>query len=118
MTELISGIFILIGVFFMVVAGVGLVRMPDLFLRMSAGTKAGTLGAGSILLGVAIYFGDFATASRAIAIAIFILVTAPVAAHLLGRAAYSRGVPLWAGTMFDDLRDHYGAERMEPKQHQ
>ena len=104
----ISTLLITIGAFFILMAGLGLVRMPDLFLRMSASTKAATLGVGCTLLGVAFYFGDFTTFIRAGAIIIFLLLTAPVAAHLLGRAAYQDGVPLWEGTRFDDLRRHYG----------
>jgi multicomponent Na+:H+ antiporter subunit G len=108
MQLLISMLFITIGAFFILMAGLGLVRMPDLFLRMSASTKAATLGVGCTLLGAALYFGDFATFIRAGAIIIFLLLTAPVAAHLLGRAAYQDGVPLWEKTRFDDLRRHYG----------
>jgi multicomponent Na+:H+ antiporter subunit G len=107
MQLIISTLLISIGAFFILVAGLGLVRMPDLFLRMSASTKAATLGVGCTLLGAAFYFGDFATVIRAGAIIIFLLLTAPVAAHLLGRAAYQDGVPLWVNTRFDDLRRHY-----------
>ncbi len=108
MQPFISTILIVIGAFFIVMAGLGLVRMPDLFLRMSASTKAATLGVGCTLLGVALFFGDFATFIRAGAIIIFLLLTAPVAAHLIGRAAYQDGVPLWGETQFDDLHRHYG----------
>ena len=103
----ISILLITIGTFFILMAGLGLVRMPDLFLRMSASTKAATLGVGCTLLGVAFYFGDFTTFIRVGAIITFLLLTAPVAAHLLGRAAYQDGVPLWKKTQFDDLRRHY-----------
>ncbi len=103
----VSILLIIIGTLFILLAGVGLVRMPDLFLRMSASTKAATLGVGCTLLGVAFYFGDFATFIRAGAIITFLLLTAPVAAHLIGRAAYQDGVPLWDKTEFDDLRCHY-----------
>ena len=103
----ISTILIVIGAFFILIAGLGLVRMPDLFLRMSASTKAATLGVGCTLLGVAFFFGDFVTFIRAGAIIIFLLLTAPVAAHLIGRAAYQDGVPLWKETQFDDLRRQY-----------
>jgi multicomponent Na+:H+ antiporter subunit G len=107
MQTVISFLLITVGAFFILMAGLGLVRMPDLFLRMSASTKAATLGVGCTLLGVALYLGDFTTFIRAGAIIVFLLLTAPVAAHLLGRAAYQDGVPLWAGTEFDDLRSHY-----------
>ncbi len=97
------------GAFFMALAGLGMLRMPDLFLRMSSSAKAGTLGAGLILLGAAIHFDDFSIYTRSFAIIIFLLLTAPVAAHMIGRAAYFDGVPLWKGTVQDDLRGHYRA---------
>ncbi|MBE0686018.1 MAG: monovalent cation/H(+) antiporter subunit G, partial [Anaerolineaceae bacterium] len=89
------------------VAGIGLLRMPDLFLRMSATAKAGTLGTGLMVLGAAIHFNEFAIYTRAIALIAFLFVTAPVAAHMLGRASYFDGVPLWKGTVQDDLHGHY-----------
>ena len=100
---------ILGGAIFMALAGLGMLRMPDLFLRMSSSAKAGTLGAGLILLGAAIHFDNFSIYTRALAIIIFLMLTAPVAAHMIGRAAYFDGVPLWAGTVQDDLRGHYRA---------
>jgi len=103
---LILGIFLL-GSFLVLVAGIGLLRMPDLFLRMSATAKAGTLGTGLMVLGAAIHFNEFAIYTRAIALIAFLFVTAPVAAHMLGRAAYFDGVPLWKGTIQDDLHGHY-----------
>ena len=106
-SEVVSLVSLLIGTFFMVLAGIGLLRMPDLFLRMSAATKASTLGAGFILLAGAIYFNELGATSRALATIIFIVLTAPVAAHRIGRAAYFDGVPLWSGTRQDDLRGHY-----------
>jgi multicomponent Na+:H+ antiporter subunit G len=107
MLEILSAILLIVGALFMVVASVGLVRMPDLFLRMSATTKAATLGVGFILLAVAVYFQDFGTTTRALATIVFLLITAPVAAHMLGRAAYANGVPLWEGTLRDELHEHY-----------
>lgn len=107
--ETIVMLLMLSGAFFMFLAGIGLLRMPDLFLRMSSTAKAGTLGAGLILLGASIYFNDFSVSTRSFAIIIFLLLTAPVAAHMIGRAAYFSGVPLWKGTIQDDLRGHYRA---------
>lgn len=107
MRELITIILTIIGAFFMFVAGVGIMRMPDLFLRMSATTKAATLGAGCALLAAAIHFDNFGTTSRTLATIIFLLITAPVAAHMIGRAAYRNKVPLWEGTLYDELRERY-----------
>ena len=109
----ISMLLFVLGAFLMFLAGLGLLRLPDIFLRMSAATKASTLGAGFILLGAALYFEDLGTTSRAIATIFFLLLTGPVAAHRIGRAAYFDGAPLWAGTQRDDLRGHYDQQTHE-----
>jgi multicomponent Na+:H+ antiporter subunit G len=107
MRDVISLILMLIGAFFMFVAAVGVARMPDLFLRMSATSKSATLGAACILLAAAVHFNDFGIITRAVATIAFLFMTAPVAAHRIGRAAYFLGVPLWEGTTRDDLRGKY-----------
>jgi multicomponent Na+:H+ antiporter subunit G len=94
---------LVLGALFMLLAGIGLVRLPDLYLRMSATSKAATLGAALVLLGAAAHFGTAAVAGRAIVIVAFLFLTAPVAAHAIGRAGYRRGSPLWKGTLADEL---------------
>ena len=86
---------VILGGFFCFVAGLGVLRLPDVLIRMHASTKAGTLGSGLILIAVAVFFGDTATITRAVATILFLLITAPVAAHMIGRAAFRSGVPLW-----------------------
>jgi multicomponent Na+:H+ antiporter subunit G len=108
--EIVIMLLMFTGASLMFVASIGLLRMPDLFLRMSATAKAGTLGAGLIVLGGAIFFSDFGIYTRSLAIIIFLMLTAPVAAHLIGRAAYFSGVPLWNGTVLDELSGHYRAD--------
>ena len=110
MRDVISLILMLIGAFFMCVAAVGVVRMPDLFLRMSATAKSATLGAACVFLAAAVHFNDFGIATRAVATIAFLFLTAPVAAHRIGRAAYFKGVPLWEGTVVDELRGRYDAK--------
>jgi multicomponent Na+:H+ antiporter subunit G len=108
MREIITVIFIVLGTFFMLVAAVGINRMPDLYLRMSATTKAATLGAGFMLLAAVVHFSyDIGVSSRALATILFLLATAPVAAHMIGRAAYFNGVPLWKDSVVDELRGRY-----------
>ena len=107
MREVISGALVLIGTVFMLLAGVGILRMPDLYTRMSATTKVATLGVGSTLLAVAVYFGELGIVTRALAAVAFVLLTAPVAAHMIGRASYFIGVPLCRETAIDELRGHY-----------
>ena len=96
-----------LGAFLVFLASVGILRMPDLFLRMSATAKAGTLGVGFMLLAAILHFQNFVITSRALAIIVFLFLTAPVAAHMNARAAYFDGTPLWEGTVRDDLKYHY-----------
>lgn len=107
MAEIIAQILMFIGVFFTFVAALGVLRLPDLFMRMHANTKSATLGVGFIMLGAAVYFADITVTTRALAVVLFLLVTAPISSHLLARAAYFSGIPLWEKTLSDDLRGHY-----------
>lgn len=107
MREILTLVLMAIGAAFMLIAGIGLLRMPDLYTRMSATTKATTMGVGSILLAAAVHFGEPAIVARALAVIAFALLTSPVAAHMIGRAAYFTGVPLWRGTVIDELRGRY-----------
>tara|TARA_R110002110_G_scaffold410123_1_gene633160 strand:- start:33838 stop:34239 length:402 start_codon:yes stop_codon:yes gene_type:complete len=110
MIDLVAGIIILIGALFSLIAGIGLYRLPDIFVRMHAATKAGTLGAGLVLLAIAVDSQDLGVITRAIAGFGFLLLTAPVAAHLLGRAAYLSRAELWSETSIDELADKYDAD--------
>lgn len=107
MHDLLIILFTSLGTLFVLLAGLGLVRMPDLYLRISVTTKAATLGIGLILMAVALYFREVAISSRVLAIILFLLLTAPVAAHLIGRASYFIGVPLWKRSVMDDLKGQY-----------
>lgn len=107
--EILLSIMVLLGGFFAFVAGLGILRLPDVLIRMHASTKAGTLATGLIMVVVAVTFGDLATVSKAVVIVIFLLITVPVGAHMIGRAAFRAGVPLWAPTKVDPrARDKLG----------
>lgn len=105
-----TGFLLLAGAILMTIAAIGLVRMPDLPTRMHATTKAGALGGGLMVLAVAFHFAQADIVARAVAVMIFIILTAPVAAHIIGRAGYFVGVPLWKGTIKDELKDRYDSE--------
>lgn len=91
LTDWIAAGLLVFGSLFFLVAAVGIVRLPDPLTRMHAATKAGTLGAGIMLLGVSLAAGDGAVAVRAAAIFLFLLVTAPIGAHVIGRTVWNRG---------------------------
>lgn len=98
------------GAVFAFVGCLGVLRLPDLYLRMSASAKAATLGVGCLMTAAAVHFDDLAITSRAVAVILFVLVTTPVAAQMIGRAAYFTGVPLWHKTVRDELREQRDAE--------
>jgi multicomponent Na+:H+ antiporter subunit G len=110
MTDLFVGFFLIFGAALMLLAAIGIIRLPDLPTRMHATTKSGALGTSLIMIGVAVYFADVTVVTRVIAIIAFIILTAPVAAHVIGRAGYFVGVPLWEGTVKDDLQKNYDPE--------
>jgi multicomponent Na+:H+ antiporter subunit G len=95
------------GSLFLLLAAIGVIRMPDLLMRIQVATKASTLGVGCMLLALAVYFHDFGMTIRALLVISFFFMTAPVAAHMIGRAAYFVGVPLWEETIVDELQGHY-----------
>lgn len=107
MSEIIIGTLATLGTLFVLLAAVGVIRMPDTYLRISVTTKAATLGIGLILGAAAVYFRDISITSRVLAIILFILLTAPVGAHLIGRASYFIGVKLWKKSVIDDLEGKY-----------
>jgi multicomponent Na+:H+ antiporter subunit G len=112
MTEILhalAALMIVGGAIFMLVAALGVYRLPDLMMRMHAATKAGTLGAGLLLLSVALFYGETGLTTRAIATILFLLLTAPVSAHAIGRSAYYSGVKVL--TRVDELAEHYERER-------
>lgn len=94
---------IALGAFFVGVAALGVLRMPDLYTRMHAATKAGTLGAGLLLLGAAFVLRDPWVAARAVLTVAFLALTVPVASHLVARAAHRTGqAPVWDATVRDE----------------
>ena len=99
-----------VGVIFILIASVGIVRMPDFFLRLSVTVKASTLGVGFILLSAISYFGEMAVSTKALAIVFFLLITSPVGAQLLGRVSYFTGAKLWKGSVLDELKGKYNKE--------
>ncbi|MBU2927607.1 monovalent cation/H(+) antiporter subunit G [Winogradskyella psychrotolerans] len=107
MSDILVGILATFGTVFVLLAAVGLVRMPDTYLRISVTTKAATLGIGLILIAAAVYFNDLSITSRVLAIILFIVLTAPIAAHLIGRASYFIGIKLWDKSIMDDLKGKY-----------
>ena len=95
MTDAIAAILVVLGSAMTVAAGIGILRLPDVFTRMHAATKVGTLGSGLILAGVAVAFAEPGVVLRCVLIVIFLLLTAPIGAHMIGRASLRIGIKPW-----------------------
>jgi len=102
-----------IATIFIFLAAIGILRMPDFFLRLSVTVKATTLGIGLMLVAAAMFFGEMATTSKVLSIIFFLVLTAPVAAQMIGRTAYFIGVPLWKGSVLDELKNQYDMKTHE-----
>ena len=98
-----GGTLLFLGSAFTLLATIGVVRLPDLYTRMHAASKAGAVGGGLILLAVAVLSQDAAVSVRAIIGVMFVLLTTPVSAHLLARASYLTGYRPCNDTVIDDI---------------
>jgi multicomponent Na+:H+ antiporter subunit G len=94
MNDLMATVAVILGVTLALLSAVGIVRMPSLFTRMHAATKVGAMGLTCAMLAVAFHFGELGITTRALLVILFFLLTAPVAAHMIGRSAYMSGIPL------------------------
>ncbi|GIZ15403.1 monovalent cation/H(+) antiporter subunit G [Capnocytophaga catalasegens] len=110
MIEILIGVLAFLGALFILMAGIGVVRMPDTYLRMSVATKSTTLGVGLTLVAFGLHFQEQMTTMRVLIIILFVMITAPVSAHLMGRATYISKNKLWDKSVSDDLKDKYDEE--------
>lgn len=107
MNDILIIVFSGIATIFIFLAAIGMLRMPDFYLRLSVTVKATTMGIGIMLVSAALFFGDIATTSKVVAIIFFLVLTAPVAAQMIGRTAYIIGIPLWKNSVLDELKNMY-----------
>ncbi|MCR9237640.1 MAG: monovalent cation/H(+) antiporter subunit G [Alphaproteobacteria bacterium] len=113
---IVTGVIMLIGAAFAVVAAIGLLRLPDIYTRTHAASKAGTLGSGLMLLALAVFSQELDVVTRAIAAIVFFLLTAPISSHLLARSAYLVGYRPEPSTRCDDMADYQNDERRNPRE--
>lgn len=109
-SDLFTILFVTIGALFCLLAAIGILRMPDVFTRMHASSKAGTAGAACMFAALACHFATLGEVTKSILAVLFLFLTAPVAAHLIGRASYFVGTKMWEGAVRDDLQGRYDHE--------
>ncbi len=100
-----------VGALFLLVAGIGLLRMEDVYTRLHGASKAAPLGAVLTLIALALGSGSWEVTARVLVVSVFLLLTAPIAAHVVGRAAYLTRERLPAQQR-DQLRGRYDLETM------
>lgn len=95
MSDIVIASCLVLGTFFIIVAAIGIVRMPDIYIRMHALAKAATIGIALLTIAAAIYFNDITITSLVIGINIFLIITAPTATHILGKVVIEQGCNMW-----------------------
>ncbi|HUP76893.1 MAG TPA: monovalent cation/H(+) antiporter subunit G [Acidimicrobiales bacterium] len=113
-TDLIASVLMVTGSLLSLLGAVGLHRFPDVFARMHAATKPATLGIVLILIGAAFAVADFQVTTTLLLVAALQLITAPVGAHMVGRAAYRAGTELSPMTSVDEMAAYVAADREGP----
>nr|WP_238380852.1 monovalent cation/H(+) antiporter subunit G [Methanolobus vulcani] len=111
-----SNMILVIGLFFVFLAMLGLARLPDVYNRLHATTKIGTLGAFGVMLSILLKVGFSPMGVKAMTVALFILVTSPVAAHMISRAAHRHGVGLCKESVIDEYGKACNAACPEPEE--
>lgn len=105
MSDILIMILSTLGAVFILIASLGIYRMPDFYTRLSVTVKAATLGVGCILGAVAIHFSDFSITTKVFAVVFFLFITSPVAAFMIARTAYVSKVKMWDKSVRDELKD-------------
>lgn len=104
LVSILTAVLIVVGALFALVAAIGINRLPDVYTRMHAASKAGTVGSGLLLIAVGVHSQDLAVFGRALAGVLFFILTAPIAAHLLARAALKVGYPMHDVSVRNDMK--------------
>lgn len=115
LVQIVVALLVIAGCLLALIAAVGLHRFPDLLCRMHAATKPATLGLVCIALGVGIALPVRESFVKLLLVVVLQFLTAPVAAHMVGRAAYTSGIELSERTVMDELgRDDATRTRYGP----
>ncbi len=104
-SEIISGILLILGAFFMLIASIGMIKLPDLYMRMHAATKAPSLGIFLMVIGIVIYFFEIWASVGGLIVILFVFITAPLGSHMISRVGHLMGVKKDENTSIDELEE-------------
>ena len=107
MKEILIIILSTFGALFILSSSIGLLRKPDVYMRISITGKASTLGISLILASSALFFYDYSVTTRVVAIIFFVFLTTSIGGHMLARPPYFTKTPIWKGTKTDELAGQY-----------
>jgi multicomponent Na+:H+ antiporter subunit G len=111
LTEIVVIVLVAVGWLFSLSGVLGILRMPDVYCRIQCSSKTITMGALPVLIALAIGQGPISVyGSRALLVAVLLLVLNPAASHALARAAYKTRVPMWKGAVRDEPRQRPAAQ--------
>lgn len=117
MIEIVISFCFVVGSILILIAALGIVRLPDLFTRMHANSKASTLGLGLIAVGAGVFFPSVWVRFESLLIIVFIFLTVPISSHMIARAAYLLKIPLWGGTLTDEMKGCYDLKERVLRSH-
>ncbi len=100
--DILSFTFFAGGMIFVFLGMLGLLRLPDVYNRLHATTKIAILGAFGVMLGIIVKVGFNSMGIKAITVGLFLLLTSPMAAHMISRAAHRHGVGLCKESVIDE----------------
>jgi multicomponent Na+:H+ antiporter subunit G len=103
MKEWIAAFFLISGSLFMLIAAIGVVKFSDVYMRMHAITKAASLGAILMLVAISILYFEWIVWLESVMVVLFIIITAPVASHMIAKAAHRANMPKGDGYVMDEL---------------
>ena len=105
MAEWIAFFALILGALFVLVSAIGILRLPDLYMRMHATTKTTSMGITGILIAVMILFPDFSTILKGLLIIVFIYLTTPLGAHMIAKAGIMLNIKKWKRYVRDDINE-------------
>lgn len=113
MIEWIAAFLLIFGSLFMLIAAIGVVKLPDVYMRMHAITKAASLGAILMLAAVSILYVTWIVWVEALMVIVFIIFTTPVATQMISKAAHEGHMPKGDGYIMDELEDFNKKDQTE-----